>query len=161
MLSSDRSCSAARIVFGKSIINLLSKHFLFFDCATKRRCQRVSGVSSEALVFKYLVTECIRKRTKSRLFQQAAGPSVLIVQPTFRSRIQRPRSCFLQSHSFSLLFYFFPPLVAAWCFLFPALVAARCSVARERPLARAPGARFFGLSSRACAVSRWRGHWRV
>jgi len=45
-------------------------------------------------------------------------------------------------------------------YLFPPLVAARCSIARERPLARAPGARFFGLSSRACAVSRWRGHWR-
>lgn len=150
MSSSDRSCSAARIVFGKSIINQLSKHFLFFEHATKRRCQRVSGVSSKALVFRYLVTERIRKRTKSRLFQQAAGPSVLILQPTFRSRIQRLRSCLQQSSSFSLLFYLFPPLVAA-----------RCSVARERPLARAPGARFFGLPSRACAVSRWRGHWRV
>jgi len=153
--SSDRSCSAARIVFGKSIINQLSKHFLFFEHATKRRCQRVSGVSSKALVFRYLVTERIRKRTKSRLFQQAAGPSVLILQPTFRSRIQRLRSCLQQSSSFSLLFYLFPPLVAAWCFSISfRLWLQRGARSRGNVRSRAPQARASSGCRRAHVPSR-------
>jgi len=129
VLSSDRSCSAARIVFGKSIINLLSKHFLLFDCATKRRCQRVSGVSSEALVFKYLVTECIRKRTKSRLFQQAAGPSVLICSADVSFTYSAPSQLL---SAVSQLFIAFLFLSASGCSVVLPLSGSGCSAVLGR-----------------------------